>query len=84
MVRSVKPRILIGSRDLCHVLRLRSLGAVCNFEFNFLTLDQGFITIARDSAVMDKNILLSGLLNKTISFGVVKPFNLTDCFRHHD
>jgi hypothetical protein len=24
------------------------------------------------------------LLDKTISFGVVKPFNLTDCFRHHD
>ena len=48
MVRSVKPRIVTGLRDLGHVFRLRSLGAICNFEFNFLTLDQGFIAIARD------------------------------------
>jgi len=69
-------------RNLHHVFRLRPFRSVSHFELNLLTLDQGFIAVASDGAVVDKDILLSGLLNKTIAFRVVEPFDLTDRFHH--
>jgi hypothetical protein len=32
---------------------------------------------------MDKNVLFARLLYKSIALGIVKPFDLTDSFRHH-
>jgi hypothetical protein len=31
---------------------------------------------------MDKDVLLTGLLDKAVALGIVKPFDLSDRFRH--
>jgi hypothetical protein len=64
------------------VFGLGSLRTVDHLKLNLLALDQGFIAVAGDRTVMDENVLLSGLFNKTIALGVVKPLDLTDCLIH--
>ena len=70
--------------DLSHVLSLRTFWPVDHFELHFLPLYQGLISVAGYGAVMDENVLFAGLLNKSISLGIVKPFDLTDSLRHHN
>ena len=63
-----------------HVFGLRTFRSGGNFKLNVLSLCQGFITVARNRAVMNKNILFTGLFNKPVTFCVIKPFDLSDCF----
>jgi len=67
-------------RDFHHVLGLRPFWTVGYFELNFLALDQGFVPVTANGAVMNENILFAGLLNKSVALCVVKPFDLADSF----
>src|SRR5687768_16565949 len=69
-------------RDFHYILGLGSFRAVGHLEFNFLPLDQSFVAIAGDRAVMHEYILLAGLFYKTVTLSIVEPFDQTDCFRH--
>src|SRR5439155_8919804 len=69
-------------RHLCHVLGLRPFGSVDHLEFDFLPLYQSLIAVTGDRAVMHENILLTRLFDKSVAFGIVKPFDLTDSLRH--
>src|SRR5215207_11258540 len=75
-------RSSISDGDLHDVFGLGAFWSVGHFEFNFLSLDQRFISIAGDSAVMHEYILLTGLFDKTITLSVVEPLDQTDSFRH--
>lgn len=72
----------IGVRDLCHVLCLWTLRSVGYLKLYLLPLDQRLIAVAGYRAVMNKDILLAGLLNKSIAFGIIKPFDQTYSLRH--
>ena len=67
-------------RDFHHVLGLRPFWTVGYFELNFLALDQGFVPITANGAVMNENILFAWLLDKSVALCVVKPFDLADSF----
>lgn len=67
-------------RDLHHVLGLRPFWSVCYLKLNFLALDQRLVPVAADGAVVDENILFTGLLDKPVALCVVKPFYLADSF----
>ncbi len=63
-----------------NILGLRTFWTVSYLKLNILALDQRLISIAAYCAVVDKNILLSRLLDETIPFGIVKPLYLAICF----
>lgn len=81
LIRPPFPKIRVSIlRDLHHVFGLRPFWTVGYFEFNFLALDQGFVPVTADGAVVNENILFAGLLDKSVALCIVKPFDLADCF----
>jgi hypothetical protein len=73
---------LVCERDFLDVFGLGSLRSVRHLKLNFLTLDQGLVAIAGYRAVMNKDILLAGLLDKSITFRVIEPLDHTNSLRH--
>ena len=69
--------LFVNAQD---VFRLRSFGTVSYFKLDILPLRQRFIAVAGNRAVMHENILFAGLFDKPVTFRVVEPFDLTDCF----
>ena len=64
--------------DLHDVFGLGTLRAVSHFELHLLPLDQGLVAISGDRTIMYEYILLARLLDKTVAFRIVKPFDLAD------
>lgn len=75
---SVNGNAFLG--NLHNVFSLRTFWTVRYFELNLLALNESFIAIAGDSAVMHEDILLTGLLDKTVALCVIEPFDHTDSF----
>lgn len=60
-----------------YVFSLRTFRSVCDFKLYFLPLNQSFITVAGDRAVMHENILLAVFLYKTVTLCIIEPFDCT-------
>ena len=74
--------VLVASRGPAesgprHVLRLKSLWTGLDFKFHFSSFFQCSVAVRLDGAVVDKDILTGFALDKSISFGSVKPLHLT-------
>lgn len=69
----------------CHlgdVFRLRPLGPISDFEFDLLTLNQCLVTIPGDRTIVHEYVLISGLFDKSVALGIVKPFDQSYCLGH--
>ncbi len=69
--------------DFRHIFGLRPFWSIGDLKFNFLPLEQRFVSVTGYRAVMNKNILFTGLFDKAVAFRVVEPFDHTYRFRHH-
>jgi hypothetical protein len=67
---------------LHHVFRLWAFGTVAHLKLNLITRDQGLVAITGYCCVVDKDVLLAGLLDKPIALSAVEPFDLPCSFRH--
>jgi hypothetical protein len=65
-----------------NILCLGALLAVRDSELDLLAVREGFETITRDGAEMDKDIRTIFTLNEAETLGLVKPFNSASCCRH--
>jgi hypothetical protein len=54
---------------------VESLGALLAFKFYRIALVQGLVSIFLDSGEVYKDILPSGTLDKSISFGSIEPLH---------
>jgi hypothetical protein len=61
---------------LHHILGLGTFVPFHNIEFDFLTFLQAAKSLARNVAVMDKDISPIFLGNKSVSLGTAEPFDL--------
>jgi len=65
------------------VLRLGTFLTLSNSELDFLAFNQGFETVASNSAEVGKNVGTRFLLDKAKTFGFVEPFNGAGSSRHN-
>ncbi len=65
------------TRALCDVDGLESLGTLLDVELDGGAFGQGTITIALNRRKMYEHIFSAGSLDKTVSFGFVKPLHYT-------
>ncbi len=68
-----------GFLQFDYILSSWPFGSADNVKFYTLPFFEGFKTLALNSGMMDKYIFAAILLNKTKSFGIVKPFNRSFC-----
>lgn len=59
--------------DFTHIGSSRSFRAFCNFKLNPVAFVQGLKAFGNNCRVVSENILATILLNKTKSFGLIKP-----------
>ena len=59
----------------CYIFSLKAFCSLRYFHQNFLAFNKSFAPGAIDSAVMHKNILAAFLLDKTVTFFLVEPFD---------
>src|SRR5688572_6178600 len=69
---------------LSHFFSLRSLWALRNLKLDFLTLFESFEAVALDSAIVNKDVRRTRLLDETIALRIVKPLDLTGYSRHNN
>lgn len=53
-----------------------------NVEFYFVAFFKAFVSINLDGAVVNKNVRSIVASDKSVPFGVVKPFDFTCVLRH--
>jgi len=63
------------SLDFYDICGFGAFGAVNHFKCHFLTLGQGFKTLALDVAEVDENVSAVFFGNESKSFGVIEPFH---------
>jgi hypothetical protein len=59
-------------RDICC---MRTFGSLFQFELDFITFIQRFISITYDGIIVDKNVLAFISADEAITLGSVKPFD---------
>jgi len=82
ILQKQKARLLPGflcyrSLKLNDVGRLVALGALSHFEFDLLAFFQGLVAITLNRCVMNKHITSAFAGNKTVTFRVVEPLDMT-------
>jgi hypothetical protein len=60
-----------------HIGRLRTLGTLGNFTFNFIPLLQGFESFALNGRKVDEYVLSVFRCYEPITLLLIEPFNLT-------
>jgi hypothetical protein len=63
-----------------HLGGLRAFGPLGDFEFNLVTLPQGFKPFTLNGRMMNEHILPAFHFNESLTFLVVKPFDSTNHF----
>ena len=71
-----------ATSDSHHVFGLWAFLAVGDGEFDFLAVGKGFETVALDGAEVNEDVGAAFLLDETIPFGFIEPFDGTGDCRH--
>src|SRR4030043_1816102 len=64
-----------------YISGIRAFGALGGFEFNLVTLLQGFEPSPRDCRVVNKHIFISFHFNKSKTLLIVEPFYSSSCHK---